>query len=128
MALIKKAKPADAIEETAEEVAEAPQDELEAAADTDESPEQAAADADTMAALAAVPADPVKAEADGTDALLDMFTAVGIESVDRTLLVGLAGEVQIEDLISELSLVAAALGLARAQQAERNEEDEQLAA
>ena len=56
-----------------------------------------------------------------------MFTTVGIERVDRTVLVGLAGEVLIEDLISELNLVAAALGVVRAQH-EARAEDEQLAA
>ena len=130
MALIKKAKPADAIEE---DEADASPDEEPVGEPTGEEPtvdaeEAADADAATMGALAAVPADPVETDgAGGADSLLDMFTTVGIERVDRTVLVGLAGEVLIEDLISELNLVAAALGVVRAQH-EARAEDEQLAA
>jgi len=128
MALMKKAKPADAIEAPPVQGEEAAaEDEVEAAQDSDveESPEQAAADAETMAALAAVPADPVEAEAGGTDALLDMFTAVGIEAVDRTLLVGMAGEVEMGDLVSELNVVAAALGVIRSRNEARLEQAEE---
>ena len=127
MALIKRAKPADAIDEEEQSLLE-----VEAATEPDE-PEPVVAeddeqpgDADTMAALAAVPAEPA-AEA-GSDGLLDMFSTVGIATVDRTALLDLAGEVEIDDLVSELSLVAAALGLVKGQHSMVEDEDEALAA
>jgi hypothetical protein len=83
-------------------------------------------EADSVGALAEAPADAEPA-AEGADALLDMFTTVGVHVEDRTLLLGLAGEVEIDDLISELSIVAAALGIVQAQR-EAAEEPEQLAA
>lgn len=127
MALIKRAKPADAIEEEEQplledEAAAEPEEPAPIVADDDEQP----GDADTMAALAAVPAEPA-GEA-GSDSLLDMFSTVGIATVDRTALLDLAGEVEIDDLISELSLVAAALGLVKGQHAMREDEDEAMAA
>ena len=99
MAEIKIAKPADAIDEAEED----------AAIEDD-------ADGDT----------PKK---DDSSALLDMFTEVGIETVDRSLLTGLAGEVDMVDLIAELNVVAAAMGIVRAQHDTVVHEDvEQLAA
>jgi hypothetical protein len=129
MALIKKAKPADAVEETEPDAP--PVDESTRVADAPEAVAEAEnADAATMSALAAVPADPVEAEAsgNGADSLLDMFATVGIETVDRTALLNLAGEVPIEDLVSELNLVAAALGVVQAEHDARAAEHEQLAA
>jgi hypothetical protein len=67
-------------------------------------------------------------EAGGSDALLDMFTTVGIETVDRSLLTNLAGEVDMTDLISELSLVAAALGIVLSEREAAEAEVELLAA
>jgi hypothetical protein len=69
-----------------------------------------------MDALAATP-EPEGAR-EGADSLLDMFSAVGIKSEDRTLLLELAGNVEIDDLISELGLVAAALGIVQGQREE----------
>jgi hypothetical protein len=113
MALIKKAKPADAIEEI---------EEMDAA-----SGEDVAATADE-AAIEEPAAEPAEAPAaNDSNALLNMFTEVGIETVDRSLLTGLAGEVDMVDLISELHLVAAAMGIVRSQQ-ETAAPEEQLAA
>lgn len=109
MAEIKTAKPADAIDEA--------EDELAAEEDSD---------GDTMAALSTVAAEP---DADDNSDLLSMFTEVGIETVDRSVLTGLAGDVDMVDLIAELNVVAAAMGIVRAQHdALAQEPAEQLAA
>ena len=111
MAEIKIAKPADAIDEDEEAILE------------DD------ADGDTMAALAAAGADAEPPATDDNSALLDMFTEVGIETVDRSMLTSLAGEVDMVDLIAELNVVAAAMGIVRAQHdAVALEHAEQLAA
>lgn len=112
MAEIKTAKPADAIDETDES----------AALEDD-------ADGDTMAALAAAGADAEPPAKDDTNSLLDMFTEVGIETVDRSMLTSLAGEVDMVDLIAELNVVAAAMGIVRAEHdAMAQDHAEQLAA
>ena len=116
MAEIKTAKPADAIDEADEMVGE---EDVTLDGDAD-------ADGDTMAALGTVAAEPEGA--DNSD-LLNMFTEVGIETVDRSVLTGLAGEVDMVDLIAELNVVAAAMGIVRAQHdAAVQEHTEQLAA
>jgi hypothetical protein len=77
-------------------------------------PVQDAADDTMLGALAEAPdaaADPRTTEAAGTDGLLDMFTTVGVHHVDRSMILSLAGEVEMDDLISELGIVAAALGI-----------------
>jgi hypothetical protein len=134
MALIKRAKPADAIEEEeAEQLEELPEDALPAAAPVAEAPvdadiddDEQPGDAETMAALAAVP-EPTNEG--GGDGLLDMFSTVGVHVEDKTMLVGLAGEVDIDDLVSELALVAAALGIVKGQHATAPDEElEELAA
>ena len=123
MAFIKKAKPADAIEE--EEAAQR-EELLEDKLPTAEAVEDAVApvvdaadddqpgDAEKMAELAATP-EPVAGG--GGDGLLDMFSTVGVHVEDKTMLVEMAGEVDIDDLVSELALVAAALGIVKGQQA-----------
>ena len=52
--------------------------------------------------------------AGGAD-LLSMFQTTQIESDDRTALLDLAGEVEIDDLIEELQTVASAMGIRVAQ-------------
>jgi hypothetical protein len=46
--------------------------------------------------------------------LLSMFTETKIETVDHTLLVGMAGDVDIDDVVAELQLIAAALNIGNA--------------
>ena len=46
--------------------------------------------------------------------LLKMFTETQIETVDRTLFVKMAGDVDIDDVVAELQLIAAALNLGAA--------------
>ena len=124
----KKAKPADAIEEEGEPNLVPLDEEEQAVAAAPEETAPTDDDAGTMTALAAAPAEP--AGEGGGDGLLDMFSTVGIQTQDRSALLNLAGEVEMADLVSELGLVAAALGLVKGQQAavEAVEEDEALAA
>ena len=69
-------------------------------------------DTDDEATLSALnEADAAPEEPAAGDGLLDMFTTVGIHEEDRTMLLSLAGEVEMDDLISELNIVAAALGI-----------------
>ena len=93
-----------------------PPPEAEALAPEDLAPIDEAEDptADALDAPGEAPAEAEPA-LEGTDALLDMFTTVGVHVEDRTLLLGLAGEVEMDDLISELNIVAAALGIVQAQ-------------
>src|SRR5262245_10172361 len=49
------------------------------------------------------------------ESLLDMFTTVGVHVEDRSMLLALAPEIDIDDLVSELNIVAAALGLVQAE-------------
>ncbi len=123
MALMKKAKPADAVSEPAlepdvsEDVTAAPDEPAEAG------------DAATMAALAAAPAEATPTDAPRGDGLLDMFTTVGVQTVDRSMLLSLTQEVDMTDLVSELNVVAAALGIVRAQrEAAETESAEAMAA
>lgn len=133
MALIKKEKPADAIEEEgAAQQEELPEDKIavaeaveDAALPTSDDEDEQPGDAEKMAALAAVPE---PAAGGGGDGLLDMFTTVGVHVEDKTMLVGMAGEVDIGDLVSELALVAAALGIVKGHQAAASMEIEELAA
>jgi hypothetical protein len=118
MALLKKVKLPDDPPPEAEALA--PED----LAPVDAAEEAAEAVSDAPDALAEPTPEPAP---EGTDALLDMFTTVGVHVEDRTVLLGLAGEVEIDDLISELSIVAAALGIVQAQR-ESAGEPEQLAA
>ena len=97
MAEIKQAKPADALEDED--------------AVLDETLDE---DAGTMSALSAVATEEPEPASDGND-LLNMFTEVGIETVDRSVLTSLAGDVDMVDLIAELNVVAAAMGIVRAQ-------------
>jgi hypothetical protein len=46
--------------------------------------------------------------------LLSMFTETRLETVDHTLLVKMAGDVDIDDVVAELQLIAAALNLGAA--------------
>lgn len=128
MAFTKKAKPADAVEEPEEEDEEAIPTAVEGAAPGATAEAADGGDAEMMASLAVVEPDP-PAEGGG-DALLDMFTTVGVEVVDRSVLTNLAGEVEITDLISELNVVAAALGIVISERTHHEEpvEEEQLAA
>ncbi len=50
-------------------------------------------------------------EKDDTDDLLSVFTTTGIAVEDRSLLVSMAGDIDIDDVVAELQLVAAALNL-----------------
>ncbi len=54
------------------------------------------------------------ADGDESADLLSMFTETKIETVDRTLLVGMSGDVDIDDVVAELQLIAAALNLGAA--------------
>lgn len=138
MALIKRAKPADAIEEEeAEQLEELAEDEIpmavplgEPPADSEIDDDEQPGDAEKMAALAEA-SEAAEAPAEGSsDGLLDMFSTVGVHVEDKTMLVGLAGEVDIADLVSELGVVAAALGIVKGQHATEVEAaaDEALAA
>ena len=86
-------------------------------------------DSSTMSALMAVPAPDEPVEGGGSDALLDMFGAVGIETEDRSALLDLAPPIEMHDLIAELGLVAAAMGIVRGQGAAvAHDDEEELAA
>ena len=66
-------------------------------------------------ALSIVPADaeePAPADSHDDD-LLNVFATTGIEVEDRSVLVAMAGDVDIDDVVAELQLVAAALNLTR---------------
>jgi hypothetical protein len=96
-----------ASEATAEAAAE---DEDAAAADSIMAEEQA----ETVDPIAAGLLAEEKAEAAGagTDALLNMFQTTQMETEDLSVLIELAGEVEIDDLLENLGTVAAALGIA----------------
>ena len=53
----------------------------------------------------------------GTDALLNMFQTTQAEAEDRSVLLDLAGDVEMDDLLEELHTMAAALGLSIASEA-----------
>ena len=69
--------------------------------------------ADPLAAAAAAgeeaAADPL---AGGADALLNMFQTTQAETEDRSVILELAGEVELGDLLEELQTVALAIGCA----------------
>lgn len=60
---------------------------------------------------AAAPEPAPAPDAGGADALLSVFQTTQAESEDITLLLDLAGDVEIDDLLEELHTVAAALGI-----------------
>lgn len=131
MALIKKAKPADAVAEDDEATAVDAEAAFEADAAALAAVEEESNPEPTLTVVDAEPTEPEAEEAaSGNDDLMSMFTEVGIETVDLSVLTNLAGEVDMTDLISELHIVAAALGIVRAQQeaASAAFEEEQLAA
>ena len=53
----------------------------------------------------------------GTDALLNMFQTTQAEAEDRSVLLDLAGDVEMDDLLEELHTMAVALGLSVAAEA-----------
>jgi hypothetical protein len=57
-----------------------------------------------------------------------MIEAVGIHQEDRSLLLGMAGDIDITDLVSELNIVAAALGIVMAERNDASAEDVELPA
>jgi hypothetical protein len=94
---------------TAEALAEAPLDLAEAPVEEPTSMEPAPEAAQSEAPVAPAPAaDPL---AGGGDALLNMFQATQIQLEDRSAVLELAGEVEIDDLVEELHTVAVALGI-----------------
>ena len=65
------------------------------------------------AADAAAPAgDPLA----GGDALLNMFSTSQIETIDNSTLVDMVGDVEIDDLLETLHIVAAAMGIVAAEE------------
>jgi hypothetical protein len=72
-----------------------------AVTDAVDEPPEAAADAEPAA--------------DGTDALLSMFATSDTGPDDRALLVEIAGEVEVADLVDQARTLAAALNIAIAQ-------------
>lgn len=72
-----------------------------------------APDAEADPALAEAAAAPEGAEpaADGSDALLNMFASSQTASDDRQLLVGMAGEVEVVDLVDQARTLAAAMNI-----------------
>jgi hypothetical protein len=78
-------------------------------------------------AVVEVPAAPDPPAQAGDD-LLNMFEAVGIHQEDRSLLLGMAGDIDITDLVSELNIVAAALGIVMAERNDASAEDVELPA
>jgi hypothetical protein len=86
-------------------------------------PTQAGADAGALAEAAVADATPNEADAapagtdavaDGSEALLNMFASSQAASDDRGLLVGLAGEVEVADLVDQARTLAAAMNIALA--------------
>ncbi len=106
MGLLKK-KPAD--EPAAEAVAEAAPGAP--AADPAPPPEAApVADAPALEAEAEGDAGAEPAP-DGADALLNMFQTTQVEGDDREVLIKMAGDVELTDLVDEIGTVAAALNI-----------------
>jgi hypothetical protein len=96
----------DVAELDAPEEASGPLASVEAALEptpTDEPPADESAAPDTAAA--------VPAEAPGTDALLSMFQESKTEVNDLAVLVDMAGEADIDDILEELRTLRAALGI-----------------
>jgi hypothetical protein len=80
--------------------------------DVNVTPETPAAEAAVLEPQADIlAAEPDAGPAAGTDALLDMFATTGLEGEDKSALLDLAGEVDLDDIIEELQTVAAALGI-----------------
>ena len=75
-----------------------------------EATEDAPAAAEAAVVEAAAAAAPAPA-AVGTDALLSMFETTKEEAEDNALLLDLAGDAEIDDLLEMLQTVAAALGI-----------------
>ena len=97
-----------------------------AATETDETPSaDGPPEADAPAAEAA--AEPEPPEAVSTDALLSMFSTTEAEAEDISLILDLAGDVEIDDLLEQLNTIAAALGIDTSGR-EEIEYDEALAA
>lgn len=126
MAFTKKAKPADAVEEPEPEEEEPAPTAVETTLDEASAEAGGGDDADMVASLATEEAE----GGGGAESLLDMFTSVGIEVIDRSMLTNLAGEVDMADLISELNIVAAALGIVMSERTHHEElfEEGQIAA
>jgi len=102
----------DSTAAVAVEDAVAPADE--AAADLAASVAPDAADAATADAAAEAPEGAGEAEAapeDASDALLSMFHSTDEGSGDREMLLQMAGEVELPDLVDQLRTVAAALAI-----------------
>jgi hypothetical protein len=78
--------------------------------------------AETRDVLAGAP------EGDNTDALLSMFQSTESTSGDNTLLLELAGDIDLADLLESLHTVAAALGIVNAERAPTPIRAETLAA
>lgn len=74
------------------------------------------------AAEPAAAAPPAAAAAPGTDALLSMFQSTEAAADDLTVLVDLAGDPDLDDILEELRTLRAALGITDAY------DDEELAA
>jgi hypothetical protein len=104
------AAPAAVTDEAAAAESAAPDEELEATfASAEGQPPEEAVGPDTAAAVA--PEAPADALAGGADALLSAFTTTQIETEDKSVLIDLAGEHDLDDLLEELHTVAAAMGI-----------------
>jgi Rieske Fe-S protein len=90
-----------------------PLDELEVAeAGASEAAEAAAEAVPEAAPAAAAPAAAAPGEVDlSADSLLNMFQTTQMELEDRSAVLELAGDVEIDDLLEELQTVAVALGV-----------------
>jgi hypothetical protein len=75
---------------------------------------EASAPAPTEAAAVEAPAPAPEAAVPSTDALLSAFQTNEGVTDDRSVLVDLAGDVELADLLDELNTLAAAIGITRA--------------
>jgi hypothetical protein len=99
-------------------MASTPDDEDDGPLFPDEEPEADATEAPVAVAapdapVAVTPA-PADAAAPGTDALLSAFQTTEGGDEDRSVLLDMAGDVELADLLEELNTLAAAMGLSRA--------------
>jgi hypothetical protein len=73
--------------------------------------ESAPLDEEDVAAAPAPTADPAPAAAASSDALLSMFQTTREEANDLSILVDLAGDSDLDDILEELRTLRAALGI-----------------
>ncbi len=83
-------------------------------AEADEPALETPADSLEPVAEAAAEAPAVEAAAPASDALLSAFQTSESESDDRSVVLDMAGDVELADLLEELNTLSAAIGIARA--------------